>query len=81
MNENSDIDNYTDKRTVDFEWAIHSKHNQLHCRFQITYNTLLHGIRNPFGRFIWTRYYEKSRKFVNMLTAQNIWVSVTVTMM
>ena len=53
MNENSDIDNSTYKRTVDYEWA--SKHNQLHCRFQITYNQLFHGIRNPFGRFIWTR--------------------------
>ena len=55
MNENSDIDNSTDERTVDFEWVIHSKHNQLHCRFQITYNQLFHGIRNHFGRFIWTR--------------------------
>ena len=27
MNENSDIDNFTDERTVDFEWAIHNKHN------------------------------------------------------
>ena len=38
MNENSDIDHSTDERTVDFEWAICNQHNQLHCRFQITYN-------------------------------------------
>ena len=55
MNENSDIDNSTDERTVDFELAIHSEHNQLHCRFQITYNQLFPGIRNPFVCFIWTR--------------------------
>ena len=38
MNVNSDIDNSTDERTVDFEWAVHNQHNQLHCRFQIKYN-------------------------------------------
>ena len=42
MNENSNIDNSTDECTVDFEWDIHSKHNQLHCRFQIIYNQLFH---------------------------------------
>ena len=55
MNENSDIDNSTDKRTVDIEWAIHNQHNQLHYRFQITYNNFFHGIREPFDCFIWTR--------------------------
>ena len=29
MNENSDIDNPTDERTVDFKWAIHNKHNRI----------------------------------------------------
>ena len=55
MNENSDIDNSTDERTVDLEWVIHNQHNQLHCRFQITYNKLFHVIRNHFDYFIWTR--------------------------
>ena len=55
MNQNSDIGNSTDERTVDFEWAIYNKHNQLHCRFQITYTQLFHGIKNPFDCFIWTR--------------------------
>ena len=55
MNENSDIDNSTDERTLDFEWAIHNQHSRLHCRFQITYNQLFHGIRNPFDCFIWTQ--------------------------
>ena len=73
MNENSDIDNSTDERTVDFEWTIHSKHNQLHCRFQITYNYFF-TLETPLAA-IWTR----SSKFVNMLTAKIIWVS-TVTM-
>ena len=55
MNENSDIDNSTDERTVDFKWVIRNQHNQLHCRFQITYNKLFHGIRNHFDCFNWTR--------------------------
>ena len=51
MNENSDIDNSTDERTVEFEWAIHSKHNQLHCRFQITYGTInfFTGLETPLA--------------------------------
>ena len=46
MNENSDIDNSTAERTVDFEWAIRNQHNQLNCRFQITYNQLSYSYKD-----------------------------------
>ena len=47
MNENSDIDNSTDERTVDFEWAVHNQHNQLHCRFQIIRENV--NSKTPYG--------------------------------
>ena len=70
MHENSDIDNSTDERTVNFEWAIHNKHNRLHCRFQITCNQLFQGIRNPLTASFGQDNYAKSRKIVNMLTTK-----------
>ena len=71
MNENSDIDNSTDERTVDLEWAIRNQHNQLHCRFQITYNQLFFtGLENPLTASFGQDHYEMSCKLVNMLTAK-----------